>query len=76
MVGVMPHFLQVIVLATHAQTLLGVSHTRPFHWLVAEDDVFELIHARVGKHQRRVIFYDHGRGRHDVVSFALEEFLE
>ena len=44
--------------------------------MIAQDDVLELVHARVGKHQRRVVLNHHGSGRDDVVSLAFEETLE
>ena len=58
-VGVMSDFFQVIVLAAHAEALLGVCHTFVFGRVVAQDDVFELVHAGIGEHQSRVVFDDH-----------------
>ena len=68
-VGVVSHFFQVVVLAAHAQTLLGVSHTFVLGGVVAKDYVFELVHSGIGKHQGRVIFDHHGSRRYDDVAF-------
>mgnify|MGYP002508068485 CR=1 FL=1 len=75
-VGVHAHLLEVVVLAADAQTLLRVGNTRIFWSHSAKDDVLELVHARVGKHQRGVVFDYHGRGWHDVMAFGTEKFLE
>ena len=68
-VGVEPDLLKVVMLAADAQTFLRVGDARPFGRLVAQDDVFELVHAGVGEHQRGVVFYDHRGRRHDLVPF-------
>ena len=75
-VGVEAYFLQVVVFAAHAEAFLGVGDARPLRGLVAENDVFKLVHARVGKHQRGVVFDYHRCRRHNLVTFALEELLE
>ena len=75
-VRVVSHFFQVIVLSADTQALLRVGHALPLRRMVAQNDVFELVHSRVGEHQRGVIFYHHGSRGYDMVSFALEETLE
>ena len=75
-VGVVSHLLKVVVLAAHTQTFLRVGATAPFGLLVAQDYVFELVHARIGEHECGVVLNHHGSRRHYVVAFALIEFLE
>ena len=72
-VGVMPHLLQVVVLARNAQALLGVGRTRIFAGRIAQEDILELVHARVGKHQRGIPLDDHRCRGHDHMALALEE---
>ena len=75
-VGVVPHFLEVVVLAAHAKALLGVGGPQVRGLVVAQEDVFELVHASIGEHQGRVVFDDHRRGRHDGVALRSEEVEE
>ena len=72
----MPHLLQVVVLARNAQALLGVGRTRIFAGRIAQEDILELVHARVGKHQRGIVFNHHWSRRHNLVTFTFEETLE
>jgi len=66
-VGVAPHLFEVVVLAADAQTLLGIADAAAHGNGVAENDVFELIHAGVGEHQSGVVLDDHrGTGHHGV----------
>ena len=75
-VGIQPHLFEVGVLATHAQALLGVGHAAIFGRDIAQYDVFELVHARIGKHQCGVVL-DHHRGRgHNLMVFRCEKVLE
>ena len=67
-VRIVPHFLQVIVLAADAQTFLAVCYARVFNRVIAEDDTLPGVHAGVGKHQSGVVFYDHRRGWYDLVT--------
>ena len=64
------------MLAANAKAFLRVGHTFVRRRLVAQNDIFELVHAGVGEHQRRVVL-DHHRCRwNDVVAVAGEEILE
>jgi hypothetical protein len=63
-VGIVTHFFQVVVLPGHAKAFLGVSDTRAFHRGIPEENVFELIHTRIGEHEGRIILDNH-RGRRD-----------
>ncbi len=72
-VGVVAHLLQVVVLARDAQTLLRVGRAGVFARCVAQENILELVHARVGEHERGVALDDHrGRG-HDRVLLRCEE---
>ena len=75
-VGVVPHLLEVVVLAAHAEAFLRIHPAHVFSGVFgAENDIFPLVHTGVGEHQRGVIF-DHHRGRcNDFVAFRLKEFL-
>ena len=76
MIGVVAHFLKVVVLAADAQTLLRVGNTPPLGVLVAQDNILELVHTRIGKHERGVILDNHGSRRHDMVAMLLKIALE
>ena len=72
-VGVVSDFLQVVVFAADAETFLAVRHARIFDRVVAQDDALPRVHAGVGEHQRRVIFYHHWRAGDHLVAFACHE---
>ena len=72
-VGVVPDFFEVVVLAAHSQTFLRICRSRVRGLGVAQEDVLELVHSGVGEHQRRVILDHHRSGRHDGVSLGCEE---
>jgi len=75
-VRIVSDFFQVIVLSAYAQTFLRVRDSLVFRRVVTQNNIFKLVHTRVGKHQGRVVFYHHGSRRNDVVSFRLKEILE
>ena len=58
-VGVVPNLFQVVVLAAGAETFLGICHTAVLWNGIAENDVLELVHARIGEHERGVVLDDH-----------------
>ncbi len=61
------------MLARYAQAFLCVGRPRILARSVAQKDVLELVHARIGEHQRRIAL-DHHRGRgNDLVSLAPEK---
>ena len=72
-VGVVSHFLQIVVLTAHAQTLLAIGGTFPLCRLIAQNNILELVHAGIGKHQCRIVFHNHWSRRHDVVPLALKK---
>ncbi len=80
-IGVLAHVLEVVVLAPRSDALLGVH--RPFQTReravlthIAEEDGLELVHPRVGEHQRRVVVRHRGRRWRKGVRLALEELDE
>ena len=75
-VRVVSHFLQVIMFSANAQTFLRVRDSFIFRRVVAQNNIFKLVHPRIGKHQCRVIFNYHRSRGHYLVAFALEETLE
>ena len=75
-VGVVAHLFEVVVFAADAKALLGVAHAGIGSLGIAKKDVFKLIHARIGKHQRGVVFHHHGCTGNNVVILALEKFKE
>ena len=75
-VRVVAHLLKVVVLAAHAQALLRVGPAARFGVALAQYDVFPLVHAGVGEHERGVVLHHH-RGRwHNGVALAGKEILE
>ena len=72
----MAYLFEVVVLTRYAQALLRVGNTGKLGGLVAQKDVLKLVHPSVGKHQRRVVFYDHGSRRHNLVLLRAEEIKE
>ena len=71
--SVVAHGFQVIVLAAHAEALLTVGRPGELGGGIAQEDVLELVHARVGEHQRGVVLDDHGGRRHHRVSLGGKE---
>ena len=47
--------IQIVMLAARAQTFLNRDGAHIITLLRAQKDILELIHARVGKEQRRVV---------------------
>ena len=75
-VGVVAHLLEVVVLARDAQAFLRVGTAARFGVARTQNDVLPLVHARIGEHERGVVFHHHRGRRHDGVSFFLEKILE
>ena len=72
-VGVDPHFFQVVVLAADAQALLGVRDAWVGDGLVAEEQILEGIHPSIDEHQGGIVLHDHGCGGHNGVLFLFEK---
>mmetsp|Transcript_46466 Transcript_46466/g.108226 ORF Transcript_46466/g.108226 Transcript_46466/m.108226 type:complete len:383 (+) Transcript_46466:1860-3008(+) len=81
-VHILANVLKVIVLTTSAYALLRVCRTlelvkRVVWFYLPNEDLFELIHARVDKEQRRIIERYNWRGGDEVMAtFLLEELDE
>ena len=71
----MSYLFEVVVLTAHAQAFLRVGHAAAFGFGVSEDDILELVHPGVGKHQCRVVLDYHRSGGDDEVSVLLKEAL-
>ena len=67
------HILQIVMLAARTHALLAGRGPRILPLLRAQKKVFELVHARVGKQQGRIVGR-HQRGRvHTTVPLRLKE---
>ena len=72
------HVLKVVVLAAHAEALLGGGGAVVGTLLLPEVHLLELHHAGVGEHQRGVVLGNEGGGRLDgvaVLAEILKEFM-
>ena len=68
MIGIVPHLLEVVVLTTHAKTLLSICNARILCLHIPKDYIFELIHPGIGKHKGRIALNHHrGRGYYMVL---------
>ncbi len=67
-VGVESYLLEVVVLAADAKTLLRVGNAPRLRNSVAQNYILELVHTRIGKHQRGVVFDYHRCGGDDAVA--------
>ena len=63
------YLFKVIVLSADAQTFLRISAAPGIGIFGAKDNVFPLVHARIGEHQCGVVLHHNGGGRNDNVSF-------
>src|SRR6185503_13278497 len=67
-----PNFVEIVVLATRADTLLRRRSAHVLALLGAQERVFELIHARVREQQRRIVGGQERRRTHTGVSLLLK----
>ena len=72
-IGIMPHLFEVIVFTRHTQALLRIGDPIVFDRRVAQENILELVHTRIGKHQGRIIFDHHRSRRYNQMSLALEK---
>ena len=49
-VRIVTHFFQVVVFAAHAQAFLRVRHSFILGGVIAQNNIFPLVHAGVRKH--------------------------
>ncbi len=68
-VCVHPDFFQVIVFSADAQAFLRVGYTAVLRCGISKYNILELVHTRVGEHQRWIIFDYHWCRRHDLMFF-------
>ena len=68
------HVVEVVVLAAHAQALLGRGGTHVVAFFLSAENFLELHHARVGEQQGRVVAGDQGRGGDFGVPVFFEVF--
>ena len=73
MIGIVTYFFQVVVLTADAQTFLRVGHTRIFRRRLSQENILELVHTGIGKHQSGVVLHYHRSRRHNLVSFRSEK---
>ena len=71
MAGRAAHVFQVVVLPAGPDALLAGGGALVVALLRAQEDVLELVHARVGEEERRVPRRDEGGGAHHAVARAL-----
>jgi hypothetical protein len=76
MVGVVPHLLEIVVLAGDADALLGIGAARVLARSGPEEDILELVHPRVGEVEGRIPVGDHRCGGDDRVAALAEELEE
>jgi hypothetical protein len=59
-VVVVANFLQIIVFSAHAQAFLRIDNPFIGRFGITQEVVFELIHARIGKHEGWIAFDNDG----------------
>ena len=64
---------QVVVLAAGADALLGRGGAAVGALVEAQEDILELVHARVGEQERGIVMRHHRAGRDDGMALGLEE---
>ena len=74
--AVVAYVFQVVVFARHAQAFLGVGDAPVIGHLVAEEEILELVHPRVGEHEGRILFVHNRRRRHNFMLFGGKKVQE
>ncbi len=74
MISIVTHLLQIVVFTGHPQTFLSIAYTWRGGLAGSQEVVLELVHARIGKHQGRIILQNHGCGGENLVVLLLEKF--
>ncbi len=76
MAGGVAHILEIVVLATRTHAALAARRTHVAAFLLAQEHVLELHHARIGEEQRRIVArHERARG-HDRVGLLAEVLQE
>src|SRR4030042_6004426 len=76
MISVGSHIFKVVVLAAGTDTLLAVGRPAEFGAGQPEEDVFELIHSRIGEKQRIITNRHYRRAWDKLVSLAFEKIYK
>ena len=61
------------MLAAYAQAFLAIGNAQILAGFVAQKELLELVHARVGEHKGRVILHHNRGGRNYTVFFRLKK---
>ncbi len=67
------HVFEIVVLAPGAHAFLRRRGPGVIAFFQAEEDILELVHARIGEQQSRVVLRDEGRRVHLAVSLLDEK---
>jgi hypothetical protein len=62
------------VFSGHPKALLGIRHSLVFGFLVSQKVGLELIHSRIGEHQRWIVFNYHRSRGDNRMGFRLKKF--
>jgi len=68
-VRIVTHLLQVVVLAGYTQALLGISNPGTFYRGIPKENIFELVHPCIGKHEGWIVLHHHRCRRDNLVGF-------
>ncbi len=61
------------MLAAYPEAFLGIGDALPLGLFIAQEEVFKLVHPRVGEQQGGVVFHYDRSGRDDVVPLRDEK---
>ena len=67
MISVVANFVQVVMLARHPQAFLRIGNARIFCRSIAQKNIFKLVHASIGEHQRGIVLDNHGCRGHNLM---------
>ena len=70
------HLVEIVVLAGDAHALLNGYRALIVAFFLLQENVLELVHARIGEQQGGVVPRYQAAGRHNGVAFGLKEFKE
>src|SRR5580693_5914739 len=73
MICIDPYFFQIIMFTTYAQTFLCIRNAGIGCLFISQKIILELIHPRVGEHQRWVILYNNWSGWNYLVPFGFKK---
>jgi len=76
MIGRTTDIFQIIMLATNAHALLGISDATRLWLSECEEVILELVHSSVGEQQSRITNRNQGCAWDDEVTLAAEEIQE